>query len=117
VKAAATNRPPTTPPTMAGTLALWSVLVLIGLGNGGEGLVLIGLGDGDEEIVLIWIGDGGEEIVLIRIGDGGEGLVLIGLGDGGEGLVLIGLGDGDPESLQYCHKKTGHKFKCINPRN
>jgi hypothetical protein len=36
VKAAATNRPPTTPPTMAGTLALWSVLLLIGLGDGGE---------------------------------------------------------------------------------
>ncbi len=41
--AAATNRPPITPPTMAGTLALWgtlvlwSVLLLIGLGNGGEG--------------------------------------------------------------------------------
>ncbi len=58
MKAAATNRPPTTPPTMAGTLALWSVLLLIGLGDGG----LIRLGDG---------GDGGEghpPITLHNIG-------------------------------------------------
>ncbi len=32
----ATNRPPTTPPTMAGMLVLWFVLLFIGLGVGGE---------------------------------------------------------------------------------
>jgi hypothetical protein len=31
-----TNRAPTTPPTMAGMLVLWFVLLLIGLGVGGE---------------------------------------------------------------------------------
>ncbi len=70
MKAAATNRPPTTPPTMAGTLALWSVLVLIELGDAGEGHTPVTLHN-----------------------------------------------SGFPESLQYCHKKNGHKFKCINPRN
>ncbi len=81
MKAAATNRPPTTPPTMAGTLALWSVLLLIGLGDGGDG-GLIGLGDG---------------------GDGG----LIGLGDGGdEGHPPIALHNiGFPKYLWHCQKK------------
>ncbi len=34
--ATATNKPPTTPPTMAGMLVLWFLLLLIGLGVGGE---------------------------------------------------------------------------------
>jgi hypothetical protein len=36
VIATATNKPPTTPPTMAGMLVLWFLLLLIGLGVGGE---------------------------------------------------------------------------------
>ncbi len=63
MKAAATNRPPTTPPTMAGTLALWSVLLLIGLGDGGDG------GDGGD-CGLIGLGD---DRLIRRVGDGDNG--------------------------------------------
>ncbi len=54
IATAATNRPPTTPPTMAGMLDLWFVPLLIGSDVGG-----LGVGGEDEEHPLVTLHNSG----------------------------------------------------------